>query len=321
MRCKLLCIAVLASAARADTFVFSASRAGAYPSYPGNGWLGEAFLDIPEEYAVHLVVVESYIADRTPDFTFRTDWIDFPAGPASLAPYPDPALDEDADFPTVGDFLNDYVLDVSDPSMLDRPFCNLLIRFKGFLKVSLADGTQSYFGLPVWVDFATYGHDGYRTWVAETIYRQPRQAPANNLVLTENGIFFGLGLFPIEISSFSRYDPGAELGYDRAGIELYSWHGGGMAWPAGAVFVHPQRGPMTLVPPEHIYQSDDIVALAAGDFEADGDVDEVDFRWFGGCTTGPGGLLSILNCDTFDGDHDGDVDLADVAAVQRGFRR
>jgi len=78
--------------------VSQASRAGAYPAYDGGGWIGEVFLNIPDESAIHLLTAETYIADRQPDFTFRTEWIDFPAGPV--------AFQLDSDFATMGDFLN-----------------------------------------------------------------------------------------------------------------------------------------------------------------------------------------------------------------------
>ncbi len=299
-----------AQATRADTFVFADSRAGAYPPYDGQGWIGEVYLDIPDDFAIHLVAAEIYIDGRTPDLTFRTDWIDFPAGPTAVLP--------DADILTLGDLLNDYIYDVSDPTVLDTPFCNLLIRFRGYLKVALEHGTQSIPGLPVWVDFGSIGYDGYRTLTGMTIYRSPRVNPLNPF-FTENGIFFALGLFPIEVSFYNRLDPDNEFGYDRAGLEFYSWHGGGLALPGGQLMVHPTRGPATLVPPWLIYQAEDIRPLLPGDFEGDADVDLADWSWFESCFTGPQGEMSILNCETFDADTDFDVDLLDVATIQRNF--
>ncbi len=77
----------------------------------------------------HLLRADRFVADREPDFTFRTDWIDFPAGPADS--------DLDASFTTVGNSLNDHIYDISDPSKLDEPFCSLFLRFTGFIKMAL----------------------------------------------------------------------------------------------------------------------------------------------------------------------------------------
>ena len=320
-----LCSAVIAglgllctsAAIVADTLVEVHKRVGGYPDYDGSGWLGEVWLNVPETSSIFLTGAEQYAATRAPDFTFRTAWIDFPAGPAEIDPKSDTT--RDVTFATVGDFLNDYIYDVSDPAMLAMPYGNFFIRFTGLLRVKLEDGTQSLFGMPVWVDFASFGFDGFRTRVDATIYRQQIANPNSTTVATENGIFLGLGLFPIEITYFNRYDPAAELGYDRSGLELYSWHGGGMPWPAGNAYVHPVRGPMTLLPPWVIFQPEDIQAIVPGDFEADGDVDLDDAHWYAECVLGPADIHPILNCDTLDASADGFVDLSDLAIIQNNF--
>ena len=147
-------VALAAGVAEAHVFVSYLHRQGAYPPHDGAGWLGEAFLNVPNfdldhhallqgcltganrAYAgdcrggdmdrdgdvdlrdfgrlqaafhdAHLLHAQRYVADREPDFTFRTDWIDFPAGPENSR--------LDVDFSTVGGFLDDYIYDVSDPS-------------------------------------------------------------------------------------------------------------------------------------------------------------------------------------------------------------
>lgn len=59
-----------APAAWAHIFVLENYRVGAYPPYPGSGWIGEAFLHIPDGEAAHLVTAESYIAST---FDFDVD--------------------------------------------------------------------------------------------------------------------------------------------------------------------------------------------------------------------------------------------------------
>lgn len=302
--------------ARAHVFIFEFYRVGAYPPYDGSGWVGEAFLNIPDASAIHLLAAEAYVANRTPDFTFRTDWIDFPAGPV--------AYDLDANFNTIGDFLNDYIYDVSDPSKLDAPFGHFLLRFSGFLKVTLQDDVSfGGSGLPIWVEFGSMGYDGYRTRVFDTVYRIPIVNPANGF-FHENSIVQAAGLFPIEITYFNRYDPQAQNNppTERAGIELYSFHPGGLPWPAGENLVHPVFGPATIVPPRVIYQEEDILPLIDFDYDADSDVDLLDYQWLQTCYTGPAGdepFYFDLGCSTFDSDNDQDVDLDDFSAFAAAF--
>ena len=132
----------------------------------------------------------------------------------------------------------------------------------------------------------------------------------------------GLGLFPIEITYFNHYDPEGVHQMERAGIEVYSWHGGGLPWPGGENLVHAQFGAMTTVPPRVIYQEEDILPLFKGDFEADGDVDFADYQWVQFCFTGPGdegGFFLELGCGALDFDDDDDVDVDDLAAFQQVF--
>lgn len=307
---------VCAPTAIGHIFIFEFFRVGAYPPYQGSGWRGEAF-QIPNADADHLLTAEAYVDKRQPDFTFRTPWIDFPAGPLDV--------DLDVNFETIGDFLNDYIYDVSDPSKLDEPFGHLLIRFSGFLSVKLEDDIQwpPAFGLPVWVEFGTMGHDGYRTRIVNSVYRQVITDPTNGF-FGENAIIEGLGLFPIEVTYFNHYaEP--ENDRDHAGIELYSWHGGGLPWPAGENMIHPTRGPATIVPPRVIYQGDDILPLIKGDYDADFDVDLLDWGWHQFCFTGPdeenpnNAVILRLGCKSQDFDSDFDVELDDYIAFQDAY--
>lgn len=298
--------------APAHVFVFEHYRAGTFPSYPGSGWVAEAYLHIPDDQAAHLVSAERYIDDNgiPPDFTFRTAWIDFPAGPVAFL--------RDDEIPTIGDLLDDYIYDVSDPSKLSEPFSNVVIRFRGYLKVDLGTDVSGEAGLPVWVEFGSLGHDGYRTRVVDTIYRQPLTNVAFPF-FHENCIVLGLGLFPIEITYFNRYDPDGLLGREYAGIELYSWHEGGLSWPGGDYLVHPVYGPATIVPPEVIYQPQDIQQLVPGDFDADGDVDNGDLGWFQTCFTGAADedqFFLDLGCTAVDFHGDEDVDLDDYEILR-----
>ena len=309
-----LCVLAVTTAT-AHVFILEHYRLGSFPPYDGSGWVVEAFTDIPDESASNLIVAERYISEREPDFTFRTDWIDFPAGPV-----PD---DLDVNFATIGDFLNDYIYDVSDPSKLDEPFGHLLLRFKGLLRVALADDVSltGLEGLPVWVEFGTLGHDGYRTRVVDTIYRLPIVLNVHHPFFHENLIVLAAGLFPIEVTYFNRYEPDSEDGLERAGIELYSWHGGGLPWPGGNNLVHAIRGPSTIVPPRVIYQPEDVLPLVKGDYDSDFDIDLLDFRWFQVCYTGIGdegkGFNLELGCKSLDFDDDQDVDGDDLSAFHQ----
>ena len=60
-------VAALAAAGNAQVVISESLRVGAIPSYEGSGWIGEAFLDIPDESALHLLTAENYVRDRTPE--------------------------------------------------------------------------------------------------------------------------------------------------------------------------------------------------------------------------------------------------------------
>lgn len=298
--------------ADAHTFVSQTFRAGAYPSYPGAGWVGEAFLNLPDESAVDLRSAEAFVAGRQPDFTFRTEWIDFPAGPIDS--------DLDAHFKTVGDFLDAYIYDVSDVSKLAEPFSHCLFRFTGFVKVTLEDEVRqlTFIGLPVWIDFGSMGYDGYRTKVGDQIPYRVQDANVAGPWVNFGPSLEVLGLFPVEITYFNNYDPDGTRGAPRAGFELYSWHGSEKNWPAGKQMTHAVFGPGTIVPPRVIYQAEDILPVARGDFDGDADVDLEDFRWFVLCF-GQSFILAS-GCDWMDFDGDADIDLTDLEAFDAALR-
>lgn len=67
-----------------------------------------------------------------------------------------------------------------------------------------------------------------------------------------------------------------------------------------------------------------IVVLFVVDLDGDTDVDLVDHAHMGSCLTGPGynvpiGGCSITEFDRSDVDKDDDIDLQDMAAIQRAF--
>ena len=314
-------LAIVAGPATAEpdaathVFVPASYRVGAYPTYSGSGWIGRAYLNIPDASVQNLFFAESYIVrdDIVPDFFFRTPWIDFPAGPVDVAP--------DSSFATIGDFLNDYIYNVTDSAKLNEPFGNFVLKFSGFLRVAFEDETLGGVGLPVGVDFGTSGYDGFRFLLGTSIYRLPIVNPDDSFY-RENAFVEAVGLFPVEVTYYNRYEPDDPLG--RAGIELYSWHGGGLAWPMGDRMIHPARGPGTIVPPWLIYQLIDIQSIRPGDFTADSLVDLADFGWFEFCFTGtvtdPSGSIRP-GCDSLDFDGDLDVELDDYATFLEIWRR
>jgi len=293
----------------AHVFISRNDRVGAYPAYPGQGWRGEAYLDLPDTAVNSLLSVESYLRTHSvvPDFTFRTPWIDFPAGEVSAA--------YDADLATIGDFLNDYIYDVSDPSKLASPMSHFFLRFKGVLKVILKDETRvrDFFGVPIWVDFGNMGYDGYRLTIAQLIYRTPDVNLNNNPWVSFGPNIEVQGLYPIEVTYFNRYDPDESLGAPLAGIELYSYHGGEKDYPAGEQMLHPIFGFGRITPPDVIYQPEDVLPLPKGDYDADADVDLADAQWMQSCSD-PRYFFLPSGCDAFDYDNSGTISQSDIQA-------
>jgi len=315
-------------------------RLAAYPDEIGTGgWFAEVYLNLPipdppppplAPNSYHLLHAETDTAGLLPDFTFRCDAIDFPTGPTPWQP--NTCLsDLDEDFITVGDFLNGPIHDVSDPSKLDLPMSHIFIRFTGYFAVKLSDSSFNTEAFPSVIDFAIFGFDGFRIKVGTTVFREilvadlcDQEPPNLSFPLkpptTENGFFYALGMFPIEVTYFNRFDPNDLAGRERAGIELYSWMGDGLEYPAGAFWVDPNngRGPMTLMPGSLIYSDEQLLPLVQGDFEGDGDVDWDDYYWFPDCAGGPEAGLNV-GCIAWNFDGDPDITLADFAVVQNHF--
>ena len=74
-------------------------QVGTAPLTDGQGWLCEAYVDLPNESAMHLITAEQYANTHEPDVTFQTHWIDYPPGPQ--------AFGLDTSFETLEDFLGD----------------------------------------------------------------------------------------------------------------------------------------------------------------------------------------------------------------------
>lgn len=281
---------------------------GAYPPYPGSGWIGEAYLNIPDDNVENLLTVESYVRNHEPDFTFRTSWIDFPAGPIEA--------NFDTEFDTIGDFLNDYIYDVSDPSLLDEPFDHFFLRFRGFLKVRLEDEIRDRedVGLPVWIDLGTMGYDGFRSSVVVTVYRIP-DVNLNDNPWTNFGPACEVpGLYEVEVTYFNRYDVDGTNGSPLAGIELYGFWPSEKAWPAGQQMFRPGFGFGRLVPPDIIYQAEDVLPVEPGDFHADSDIDMADFQWLQICAN-PEYFFLPSGCDAFDVNGDARIEHDEVVQM------
>lgn len=307
----LICaVGSLTSLAAGHVFIAKYNRVGGYPKDPGEGWYVEVFLNLPDTAVHNSITAETYIAAVEPDFTFRTPWIDFPAGPEPFA--------LDSDLSTVGDLLNDYIYDVSDPSKLAEPMSHMAIRFTGLLKSLISDEVRirEFYGMPTWIEFGVMAYDGDYVRVGDQICFETPDANLGDPWFNWGPAVQAQGLFPIEVLYFNRYDPQPDGEDDApyAGIEVYSWHGGGMALPAGENMIHAERGPGTLVPPARIYQPGDELPVPPGDFDADGDVDFADFRWMQTCWYPPNGFIILPDgCETFDLAPDNDVDRDDLS--------
>lgn len=299
--------AALASGAPAAAhfFVSPLDRVCVSPDAPGSGWFAEVFLDIPDQWAGSLLSAEAYVAGLPPDFTFRSAYVDFPAGPV------DALLD--ADVASIGAWLGGEITNVSDPAQLGRPIGNFLIKFHGHTDVRLEYSSLGVATLPVLLDFGTHGYGGYRLRLGSTsIYRvQNHVFNGNNPFFTENALVHGMGLFPVAFTYYNRFDPEAAVGHERVGVELYSFHHDGLPWPAGQSHFDPIFGYMTLTPPSVIYQPEEVPALARGDADGDGAITLVDFAAAQRCFGGEGQSAGEA-CLVLDFDNDADVDGADL---------
>jgi hypothetical protein len=269
------------------------------------------FLDLPASAATSLLTAETYISGRPADLTFRTRYIDFPAGPVPAA--------ADTSFATIGDFLAGALIeDLSSPARLEEPFGDFVIRFRGYVDVRLAHSTLGLPGLPVLLDFATFAHGGYRTRIGATsIYRvQDSQFLSGPPLFTENALVLATGMFPMTVTYLQRFDPNDAFGNALAGIELYSFHPGGLPAPAGAAIVDPVFGPMTITPPEVIYQPEQLAPPPHGDADGDKAVTLRDVQALQLCAgESPGGA-----CGVFDFTGDGLLGADDMEVFARVMR-
>jgi hypothetical protein len=306
-----VCACLTWGTAEGHVFIPKMYRLGAFPKYDGSGWEGEAYF-IPDTAAANLLTAEVWIGQNEPTFTFRTDWVDYPGGA--------PLFGMDADFETVGDFLNDHIYDISDPSKLDEPFTNLIVKFTGYIRVDMLDDTSTGLGLPIWVDYRSYGQDGFRLFVGTSVYRFPLVSSLD-FFWQENPIHEAPGMHRVEYTYFNKYDPFGSLHTEYAGIELYTLHGGGLVLPTGKDMInedHPELGHGTILSAAEVFREEDIITpIPPGDFDADADVDVQDIRWFQNCFTGEpeGFILLNLGCEVFDFDKDVDVDIVDYAEL------
>lgn len=306
--------AIVAGDAVGHQFVSRLTRSGAYPNQPGSGWFGEAYLNLPTSATENLLTAESYANTVAPDFTFRASWIDFPSGPT------DAVLD--SSLKTIGDFLDDYLFDVSDPSKLDEPMSHFFLRFTGNVKVTLNQEVRTgltFVGLPVWIDFGTMAYDGFRNKVAtNSVYRTPDVNLNRNPWSSFGPAIEALGLYPITITYFNRYDPDGTLDAPWAGIEQYGYFPSEKAWPAGKQMFNERFGFGKLVPPDVIYQIEDVLPLEPGDFDGDADFDLFDYGWLQFCGD-PSFFLLPSGCHTYDVDGNGKVSRDEINAFLAAF--
>lgn len=292
----------------AHPFVPQDTRVGAFPAFPGEGWAGEAFLNLPGNAAEHLLVAEKFVQGRIPDFTFRTQWIDFPAGPVSDV--------ADADLLTVGDLLDGYIFDVSDPAKLNEPMSHLLLRFSGLVKVTLQDESRTlgYIGPPIWLDYGSWGFDGYRTTVGGvTCYSVINSNEFESAWYNFGPSIEVQGLYPIRVTYFNNYDPDGSRGAPRGGFELYSWQGSPYFWPAAnSTPPHSVFGPMTLAPPWPIYQPGDQLPMERGDFDGNATIDLHDYQWIQNCFCNDAVCFLAAGCDWVDFDLDAKINWTDA---------
>jgi hypothetical protein len=290
---------------KAHIFIPLSLQAGIAPCYPGNGWTVEVFWDIPTENATNVIIAERYVADKEPTFTFRARYLDWPAGPVSHG--------HDADFATLGDFLNDHITEISNPNALDWPFDrHFLLRAKAYLKVRLEDST---FNLDpgVWLDYGLAAFDGGRVAVGDLSVFRILLPPRPDGFFTENSSFPLAGAYPLIITYFQRYDPNAEVDAELAGFEFTTCHEGGLPLPSGEWVFCRAGVDGAATPPELLYDLADVLPLVPGDYDADMDIDLRDAGFFQRCYTGPDPDEEVrYECEILDFDVDQDIDLDDL---------
>lgn len=297
---------VAVASSSAHIFIFPWQRAGTAPCYRGQGWHVECFYDLPDNAADNLLTAEQYIRDKSPTFTFHADYIDWPAG--------ERVNDLDTSFATMGDFLNDYVSDFSDPGAPSWPFRHFLLRATGYFIVDLNDAKDP-FSPPIRKDYGLFAYDGGRVRIdTTTIFRIVVPIQPESFYF-EDGIFPSPGLYQIEVTFFQRYNPGGTDGTEYAGVELRTCQQDGLDLPGQDYLPCPEgQGTAKGTPPRLIYRADDILPDTIGDFDADNDVDLYDFSRFQRCFTASQFEGEYeAGCEKFDLDGDDDVDIEEYA--------
>lgn len=287
----------------AHLFILETQRSGAAPCQIGTGWVAECFYAIPDDAAANLLAAEAHVSEASPTFTFRTQFIDWPAGPD--------AYGFDAEYGTLGDLLNDYISELSDPDALSLPMDHFLIRATSYLNVRLED-SDFWPPPPVWMDFGIAVFDGGRVRMSNTTITRILFPQPPNGYGTENAIIESPGVYRVQVTFLNRFDPSNEFGAERAGIELLTCHLGGIETPSG--FLLPcDAGDAKLPPPELFFDATDILPVMPFDFDVDNDVDLRDLAGFQNCFTGPGQIGAPDDgCRTFAGD-DNDIDVISFA--------
>lgn len=311
-----ICALIPAGPTDAHIFIGKYQRIGAVPCGPGTGWSVECFHAIPDADATSLLAAETYVdgpPPLSPTFTFHADYLDWPAGFVQS--------DLDSTFVTMGDLLNDYISNLSDPNALDLPFDNFLIRATGVVNAQWVD--NSHPSLPdIWFDFGILSNDGGRIRLdTTTIFRILLPLPEPSFY-TYDAIIPFPGAYPIEVTFFQRNDPTNAVGMDRAGFEFLSCYLDGFELQSDELMqcLETNDGPGTAMAPWHVWAVEDVTAILPGDFDVDNDFDMADYAELQRCHTGPGFKEPLSDyCKEFDLEPDGDVDNNDFNVMVPNF--
>jgi len=300
-----------AVAAYAHIFIFQSERIGAAPCTPGGGWSVECFYPVPVDNASSLLIAELWANGQTPAFTFHADFLDWPSGPA--------ASRNDADLATLGDLLDNYITDLSDPAALALPIDSFLLRARGVINIQTVDNELPIANPQTWISFGLSTFDGGRVRISNTtIFRTNTPTPLP--FRWDNAIFQLPGAYPIEVTLFNRHDPENLVGMPNAGFELYTCHEGGLILPGADAIPCFNGAAAGGTPPRVIYDATEVGSIVAGDLDVDNDVDLADFAGLQRCFTGENneGFLSV-ECQQFDLDADNDIDVFNWNAIAPNF--
>jgi len=276
------------------------------------GWEVACYHDIPEADAANLLTAEAYVNTVAPTFTFHASYLDWPAGLDKSRP--------DTAYETMGDFLDGYISDLSDPQALDLPFDHFLLRATGVIDIRMSDTTDPGRVPPVWMDFGFTAFDGARLRLdTTTIFRLVIPQPPLSF-FTEDAIVEAPGAYPIEVTFFQRFDPLGLHNADQAGFEFVACYPDGIELQSGQFVPCLGDAEATATPPRIIYQDDQIGTILPGDFDVDNDFDMQDMARLQACFTGPNGQIDLLHvCDEFDLTGDNLVDVDDWNMINGNF--